>query len=137
MFHMANLRIRTLMFTIDLAEQLTVTLLGRFWRKTIFLLGFRLRNSCHLEFQKCSCITFNAHVHELVHVYMYTSVYYLNHCTDLLASYSYSCWSARMGERKRYREYHRSGDAAMPRTTAWRLKKHAISVEEGNRESRE
>ena len=28
-----------------------------------------------------------------------------------------------MGDRKRYREYHRSGDAKIPRTTAWRFKK--------------
>ena len=49
-------------------------------------------------------------MHMYMNLYMYTSVYYLNHCTDLLASYvphCYSCgaiWSARMGERKRYRE---------------------------------
>lgn len=28
-----------------------------------------------------------------------------------------------MGDRRRYKEYHRNPDIALPRTTAWRLKK--------------
>ena len=28
-----------------------------------------------------------------------------------------------MGDRKRYRKYHRSEDAKIPRTTAWRIRK--------------
>ena len=36
---------------------------------------------------------------------------------------SLPCSNKQMGDRKRYREYHRSGDAKIPRTTAWRFKK--------------
>ena len=41
----------------------------------------------------------------------------------IIVALSLPCCNKQMGDRKRYREYHRSGDAKIPRTTAWRFKK--------------